>query len=347
MSTFITAIYAFAATCFFIYLYKPLAIKGGLVDIPDQRKQHSGHVPLIGGVSIYSAYLGISLAFGDFSSEHLVFLGCALILVILGVVDDYKDISFKLRLVVQAIIALIMVYAADVKIDTLGNLFDSGEVQLGKITPFFTVIAVIGCINAFNMMDGIDGLCSGITIVTLLSIVLYSPVTQSLTVNIAAIILCLLAYIIFNLQLMSKRIPKIFMGDAGSMFIGLLVVWLLSETTQTGLTPPPVMALWIVAIPLMDMGAIMVRRLRKGESPFKPDRNHLHHILMRAGFSTREALVVILVVASLISLLGYALLMIGFSEWSLMLTWLGLFILYSSGISHAWGVSKLIKRLRR
>lgn len=343
MSTFITALLAFAATCFFIYLYKPLAIKGGLVDIPDQRKHHSGHIPLIGGLSIYSAYLGISLITGDLSSSHLTFLGCAFVMIVLGAIDDYKDLSFKLRLAVQAIIALIMVYAADVKIDTLGNLFDSGEVELGKIAPFFTVIAVIGCINAFNMMDGIDGLCSGVTIVTLLTVALYNANTQPLTINIAAIILCLLAYIIFNLQLISKRIPKVFMGDAGSMFIGFLVMWLLAETTQTGLTTPPVMAIWMIAIPLMDMGAIMIRRLRKGESPFQPDRNHLHHILMRAGFSAREALVMILILASLTSLLGYTLLQAGISEWNLMLVWLVLFGFYSAGINHAWGLSKIIK----
>jgi UDP-GlcNAc:undecaprenyl-phosphate GlcNAc-1-phosphate transferase len=269
-----------------------------------------------------------------------------MIMVILGALDDYKDLSFKVRLVIQAAIALIMVYVADVKINTLGNLFDSGEVELGRIAPFFTVIAVIGCINAFNMMDGIDGLCSGVTIVTLLTIAVYSSDTQGLSIDIYAMVLCLLAYIIFNLQLLGRRIPKVFMGDAGSMFIGFLVVWLLAETTQQATTTPPVMAIWIISIPLMDMGAIMIRRLKKGESPFKPDRNHLHHILMRAGFSAREALAIIISLACVTSVVGYSLLKAGLSEWNLMLVWLALFGVYSAGINHAWGLSKIIKKLR-
>ncbi|GAA3910875.1 hypothetical protein GCM10022277_01860 [Litoribacillus peritrichatus] len=266
-------------------------------------------------------------------------------MVALGALDDFKDLSFKFRLVVQATIALIMVYGADVKIDTLGNLFDSGEVELGKIAPFFTIVAVIGCINAFNMMDGIDGLCSGVTIITLLSIIIYND-SIPLTIAVPAVISCLLAYMLFNLQPFRIRVPKVFMGDAGSMFIGFMVVWLLAETTQGSSNTPPVMAIWIIAIPLMDMGAIMIRRLKKGQSPFKPDRNHLHHIIMRAGFTATEALVLILILASMISLLGYVLLKNEMSEWNLMLFWLTLFGIYTIGINHAWGLSKVIKKFK-
>ncbi|MFC3150296.1 UDP-N-acetylglucosamine--undecaprenyl-phosphate N-acetylglucosaminephosphotransferase [Litoribrevibacter euphylliae] len=329
MSTFITAIFAFAATCFFIYLYKPLAIKGGLVDIPNKRKQHTGNIPLIGGLSIYSAYLGISLITGELSPTQVTFLTCSLIMIILGAVDDYKDLSFKLRLVIQAAIALIMVYVGGVKIDTLGNLFHSGEIELGKISAVFTVIAVIGCINAFNMMDGIDGLCSGVTITTLMAIVLFNSSSTPLTINVTALILCLLAYIIFNLQLLGKRIPKIFMGDAGSMFIGFSVVWLLAETTQNSSQTPPVMAIWIIGIPLMDMGAIMIRRTKKGQSPFKPDRNHLHHILMRYGYNARETLVIILGLCLTVITTGYVLMKLQLSEWQLLCIWLTLFFFYS------------------
>lgn len=346
MSSIVPSLLAFLATCIFIFVYKPIAERVGLVDIPNQRKQHNGNIPLIGGISIFSAYLGISLFTMDYTIASTTFLGCSLIMVLLGAIDDYKDLSFKIRLVIQAIVALVMVYVADVKIDTLGNLFDSGEVELGRIAPFFTAIAVIGCINAFNMMDGIDGLCSGVTIVTLLTIAVYSTDIHNLSIDVYAMVLCLLAYIVFNLQILSKRIPKVFMGDAGSMFIGFLVVWLLAETTQQGSTTPPVMAIWIIAIPLMDMGAIMIRRLKKGESPFKPDRNHLHHILMRAGFSAREALITIICLASVTSLIGYSLLKAGLSEWNLMLFWLALFGVYSAGINHAWGLSKVIKKIR-
>lgn len=345
MSSLVLPFLAFTTTCLFIIAYKPLAEKVGLVDIPNQRKLHDGQIPLIGGISIFSAYFIVNLLTAELSSNNLIFMGCSFVLVTLGALDDYKDLSFKLRLVVQTIIALIMVYGADVKIDSLGNLFDSGEVELGKIAPFFTIIAVVGCINAFNMMDGIDGLCSGVTIITLLSITLYNNNPTSLTIGIYSIIFCLLAYMLFNLQPLNLKIPKIFMGDAGSMFIGFMIVWLLAETTQEDTNTPPIMAIWIIAIPLMDMGAIMLRRLKKGQSPFKPDRNHLHHIIMRAGFSAKGALIAILILATATSLLGYLLQKIGLSEWNLMLIWLTLFGIYSVGINHAWGLSKVIKKL--
>ena len=104
-----------------------------------------------------------------------------------------------------------------------------------------------------------------------------------------------------NLGILGRRY-KVFMGDAGSTLIGFTVIWILLETTQ-GKTHPisPVTALWIIAIPLMDMVAIMYRRLRKGMSPFSPDRQHIHHLIMRAGFTSRQAFVLITLAAALLA----------------------------------------------
>jgi UDP-GlcNAc:undecaprenyl-phosphate GlcNAc-1-phosphate transferase len=111
-------------------------------------------------------------------------------------------------------------------------------------------------------------------------------------------------YLIFNLGLASKA-RKIFMGDAGSMFIGLSVIWLLTMGTQNeSASFRPVTALWICAVPLMDMLAIVVRRYKNGKSPFKPDRDHLHHILQRVGYSSRQTLVVISTFAVAMSIIG-------------------------------------------
>jgi UDP-GlcNAc:undecaprenyl-phosphate GlcNAc-1-phosphate transferase len=113
-------------------------------------------------------------------------------------------------------------------------------------------------------------------------------------------------YLIFNLGLASKA-RKIFMGDAGSMFIGLSVIWLLTMGTQNeNASFRPVTALWICAVPLMDMLAIVVRRYKNGKSPFKPDRDHLHHILQRVGYSSRKTLLIISISAVAMSIIGLA-----------------------------------------
>jgi UDP-GlcNAc:undecaprenyl-phosphate GlcNAc-1-phosphate transferase len=111
-------------------------------------------------------------------------------------------------------------------------------------------------------------------------------------------------YLIFNLGLAQKA-KKIFMGDAGSMFIGLSVIWLLTMGTQNENSSfRPVTALWVCAIPLMDMLAIVVRRYKNGKSPFKPDRDHLHHILQRVGYNSHQTLVIISTFAVVMSLVG-------------------------------------------
>lgn len=117
-------------------------------------------------------------------------------------------------------------------------------------------------------------------------------------------IAAILPYILLNLGILGRRY-KVFMGDAGSTLIGFTVIWILLETTQ-GKTHPisPVTALWIIAIPLMDMVAIMYRRLRKGMSPFSADRQHIHHLVMRAGFTSRQAFVLITLAAAILASIG-------------------------------------------
>ncbi len=175
-------------------------------------------------------------------------------------------------------------------------MFGLGDVNLGFIGIFFTYFAIVVAINAFNMIDGIDGLIGCLSLNTFTSIAilfLMSGNTEyvSYPLIIAAAIL---PYLMYNLGIFKSETKKIFMGDAGSMFIGLSVIWLLCMGTQGDDTSfRPVTALWVCAIPLMDMLAIVVRRVRNGKSPFKPDRDHLHHILQRVGFNPRQTLIII------------------------------------------------------
>ena len=157
------------------------------------------------------------------------------------------------------------------------------------------------------MVDGIDGLIGSLSLNTFTAIAVLFLMSGNNSYLSYPLMLATatLPYLMFNLGYFKKYSKKIFMGDAGSMFIGLSVIWLLTIGTQGNNTSfRPVTALWICAVPLMDMLAIVMRRYRKGKSPFKPDRDHLHHILQRAGLSSRQTLVVISIFAALMSLIG-------------------------------------------
>ncbi|EDK9510076.1 UDP-N-acetylglucosamine--undecaprenyl-phosphate N-acetylglucosaminephosphotransferase [Salmonella enterica] len=340
----------FLFTTIFIFLARKVAIKIGLVDKPNFRKRHQGVIPLVGGISVFA---GICSMFGlsDYYIPHLsLYLICAGVLVFVGAMDDRFDISVKIRAVVQAVIAVVMMVIAKLHLGSLGYIFGPWELVLGPFGYFLTLFAVWAAINAFNMVDGIDGLLGGLSSVSFaaMGLILWFDGQTSLAMWCFAMIAAILPYIMLNLGILGRRY-KVFMGDAGSTLIGFTVIWLLLETTQ-GKTHSisPVTALWIIAIPLMDMVAIMYRRLRKGMSPFSPDRQHIHHLVMRAGFTSRQAFVLITLAAAILAGVGVTAEYSHFvPEWVMLVLFLLAFFLYGYCIKRAWKVARFIKRVKR
>ncbi|EDQ2833580.1 UDP-N-acetylglucosamine--undecaprenyl-phosphate N-acetylglucosaminephosphotransferase [Salmonella enterica subsp. enterica] len=340
----------FLFTTIFIFLARKVAIKIGLVDKPNFRKRHQGVIPLVGGISVFA---GICFMFGlsDYYIPHLsLYLICAGVLVFVGAMDDRFDISVKIRAVVQAVIAVVMMVIAKLHLGSLGYIFGPWELVLGPFGYFLTLFAVWAAINAFNMVDGIDGLLGGLSSVSFaaMGLILWFDGQTSLAMWCFAMIAAILPYIMLNLGILGGRY-KVFMGDAGSTLIGFTVIWILLETTQ-GKTHSisPVTALWIIAIPLMDMVAIMYRRLRKGMSPFSPDRQHIHHLVMRAGFTSRQAFVLITLAAAILAGVGVTAEYSHFvPEWVMLVLFLLAFFLYGYCIKRAWKVARFIKRVKR
>lgn len=287
----------------------------------------------------------------DYYIPHLsLYLICAGVLVFVGAMDDRFDISVKIRAVVQAVIAVVMMVIAKLHLGSLGYIFGPWELVLGPFGYFLTLFAVWAAINAFNMVDGIDGLLGGLSSVSFaaMGLILWFDGQTSLAMWCFAMIAAILPYIMLNLGILGRRY-KVFMGDAGSTLIGFTVIWLLLETTQ-GKTHSisPVTALWIIAIPLMDMVAIMYRRLRKGMSPFSPDRQHTHHLVMRAGFTSRQAFVLITLAAAILAGVGVTAEYSHFvPEWVMLVLFLLAFFLYGYCIKRAWKVARFIKRVKR
>jgi UDP-GlcNAc:undecaprenyl-phosphate GlcNAc-1-phosphate transferase len=303
----VAALTAFCFAFIAIKLFKPIAIDVGLVDKPNARKRHQGQVPLIGGISIFVAVLAASLLWLPNTLELRMYLIASAMMVFIGALDDKYDLRVRIRIVGQIIIASLMIYGVGGYISNLGNLFGLGDIQLGPIGIVFTYLAIIVVINAYNMVDGIDGLIGSLSLNTFTAIAVLFLMNGNQGYLTYPLILATatLPYLMFNLGYFKKYSKKILMGDAGSMFIGLSVIWLLSIGTQgENASFRPVTALWICAIPLMDMLAIVMRRYRKGKSPFKPDRDHLHHILQRAGLSSRQTLIVISITSVVMSLIG-------------------------------------------
>ncbi|OAT28226.1 undecaprenyl-phosphate N-acetylglucosaminyl 1-phosphate transferase [Buttiauxella brennerae ATCC 51605] len=305
---------------------------------------------MVGGISVYAGICFTFLIANYYIPHAWLYLSCAGVLVFVGALDDRFDISVKIRASIQALIGIVMMFVGKLYLLSLGYIFGSWEMVLGPFGYFLTLFAVWAAINAFNMVDGIDGLLGGLSCVSFaaMGIILYFDGQLSLAMWCFAMIAAILPYILLNLGILGRRY-KVFMGDAGSTLIGFTVIWVLLETTQ-GQTHPisPVTALWIIAIPLMDMIAIMYRRLRKGMSPFSPDRQHIHHLIMRAGFTSRQAFVLITTAAALLASIGVAAEYIHFiPEWVMLALFLLAFVLYDYCIKRAWKVARFIRRHKR
>lgn len=317
-----------------ILLLTPFAEKFGLVDIPNShRKFHNGRIPLIGGVSIYiGVVMGISL-FITPNSSSLTYLVCSSLLVVLGVADDARDLSPRLRLLIQSVIAALMCAGSGMYIHSLGNIFGLGNIELGVAGYFVTVLAVIGAINAFNMIDGIDGLLGVSSLVTFAGMgILFFLHNDMDNMKLALILsVALIPYLMANFGV---RFKKIFMGDTGSMLIGFTVVWLLIQGTQPianeGAGFSASTALWLIAFPLMDMVRVIVDRLRRGQSPFSADRSHLHHILQDSCHdSKRAALLKICTLSAFFAVVGIAMQVSGVREVIIFSVFLAGFVLYT------------------
>lgn len=349
MSTFADLLFIFIISLSVLFLLRKWAKKIGLVDKPNERKLHNGAIPLVGGIAIsftflYFLFNNQALLFGS----HLYAISI-LILVVVGALDDKYDLNFKIRFAIQAVLSVVMMQMASLQLHTIGNVFGYGNVDLGYLGYVITVFAVIGAINAFNMVDGIDGLLGGLSIVTFggLGIMLLHDGQHKLSYLCLVLIVIILPYILLNLGAFGRK-RKVFMGDAGSMVIGFTVIWFLLVASQNGTRPPlrPVTALWLIAIPLLDMAAIMIRRMRRGDSPFKPDREHLHHICQRLGLNSTQTLVAICTIASAFAAFGIYGEIINIPEYVMFYMFIGCFVIYTLLLSNIWRITSAIRKLK-
>jgi UDP-GlcNAc:undecaprenyl-phosphate GlcNAc-1-phosphate transferase len=299
---------ALMASLLLTYCSIALCRKLGLIDSPGGRKGHAGDIPLAGGIAIFLTVvlLSATLQVTIFSSQLLWLAG---LLFLIGVIDDAVHINAWLRLVLHYCCGIVMATGAGIVIVQVGDLLTFGTIELLLLSIPLTALSVAGLCNAFNMIDGLDGLAAGLVLIPLLVLAfLAAQADHPMLPALLLIALPVMVFLVFNLGPNRAWLPRIFLGDAGSVTLGFLLTAALVALSQgPQALIAPVTALWLVAVPLMDMLATMWRRVRQGQSPLHPDRLHLHYSLLDAGLSPRQVLVLLLAYALGCALLGLAL----------------------------------------
>ena len=201
----------------------------------------------------------------------------------------------------------------------------------------FSIIAVIGIINAVNMLDGMDGLMGSITFVQflMLALIAYFTKNQFDFMFLLIVLAALFGFLCLNFPVFKRR-ALVFMGDTGSMLVGLLLVWfLMTMNSPTHVLTRPITFVWIMAFPIYDMVSVVYRRLRKGKSPFYADREHFHHIFQKSGISDTKIVILLLMFSSALSAVGLLLALFKVSESYMFILFIVGFILYLFFINHA------------
>lgn len=362
-SLFLLFGFLFAVSLGMVIIPRILVIshKKRLYDVPDARKVHTMPVPRLGGLSFFPVILmsmflviGFRLYFWDMDTSSLsfnmlyeylfLFVGMTL-LYLVGVCDDLVGVGYRYKFAVQIAAALLLVLSGN-WFDSLGGLFGIYSVPAWMGMPF-TVFIVVYITNAINLIDGIDGLASGLCCIALsvLSVIFFlrgQYVYALLAICTLGILMPFWCYNVFG---NANRGHKLFMGDAGSLTLGYVISFLIihmsvtNEVSPTLSNPYMVIAFSTVLVPLLDVIRVVLHRLREHKNPFLPDKNHFHHKLLRTGMRVRMVMVCIIAISAFFILLNSSL------AWRVDITYLFFLNLFCWSILHV-GLNGLIKRNR-
>lgn len=297
---YLTLLLCFIASLAITPLVKKLAIKIGATDKPNQRKVHSKIMPRLGGLAIFISFL-IGLVFLRPQDEHLVaiIIG-AFIIIIIGVMDDMMELSAKVKFLGQIAAALIVVLNG-VQVDYI-NLPFGGGLELGILSIPLTILWIVGVTNAINLIDGLDGLAAGVSTIALVTISAMAFVKGDIFVLSIAIILIgsTLGFLKYNFHP-----AKIFMGDTGALFLGFMIAVLsllgFKNVTMLSLIVPVI----ILGVPISDTFFAIIRRIVNKKPLSAPDKSHLHHCMLRLGYSHRQTVLIIYAMAASFGLAAF------------------------------------------
>jgi len=298
---------AFIATFVFMIALRPLAVQLGIVDRPGGRKTHVGDIPIIGGVAMFIGLLIATSLIPGLTVPYSNLALCCGILALIGILDDCFEIPPIVRFVAQFLVILIMSYSDGLMIWDIGNTFGLGTVSFGPFSWLFTLLVTGAVINAFNLVDGADGLAGSLALITLtcIAVLAGAGTTAGLLALVAVAVIA--GFLVFNFPMDVNKNVRSFMGDGGSTMVGLLIAWVMISVSQgEARIVTPVIGLWFASVPIYDLFTQFTRRILKGKSPFSPDQEHFHHILQDRGLGVRTTILLLTGLQAVYAAIGLA-----------------------------------------
>ena len=280
-----------------------VAQKKELVDVPNERRSHQVNTPSLGGIGIFAGVIFSVILWTPFKyfGDLQYILSSFVIIFLIGAKDDLDPVSPKVKFAGQAFAAIILIFFTKVVISDFWGVFGIHKINywVGVVFSFLTILTII---NAFNLIDGINALSASVGVLMSITFGTWFFLTDNLALAIVAFSLAgsVIAFLRYNVTP-----AKIFMGDTGSLLIGMVAAILAIQFIeshhaldqhQLKFNSAPAVAIGILIIPIFDTLRVFVMRMLKGKSPFNPDRTHIHHLLLNCGLSHMQATFILIVV---------------------------------------------------
>ena len=310
LTTFLISMFT---TIVLIPILSGVAIKLNVMDVPNERKVHKIPIPKVGGIAMALSVVIPILLWAPVNDFVRSVMLASWVIVVFGIVDDFKNVSYKIKFTGQVAAAVIVVFYGDLQIHTLGGMLPPGTELPGLISIPLTLLVIVGVTNAINLSDGLDGLAGGICLLSFicLSYLSYRQGYQDPIIFSVAIIGAIIGFLRYNTYPAS-----IFMGDTGSQLLGFLFITLSLGLTQNGSNLNPFLPLVLMGLPILDTITVMVERISEGRWPFHADKKHVHHKLLALGFFHNESVLIIYICHAFFVTLGF--LFRTYSEWFLL-----------------------------
>ncbi len=297
---FLTLIVCFLISILITPLIKKLAFLIGATDRPNHRKVHQSIMPRLGGLAIFISFIiGMIIIRPENPYSLAILIGC-LIIITTGFLDDLFELPAKYKLLGQLVAACTVVFLGDLQVVFI-NLPFGGKLQFGLLSIPFTIIWIVGITNAINLIDGLDGLAAGVSSIALITISAIAVIQGNLYVfAVGSIVLaCTIGFLIYNFHPAS-----IFMGDTGALFLGFIisVLSLLGFKNVTFISF--VIPVIILGVPISDTIFAILRRIINKQPLSAPDKSHLHHCMLRMGYSHRQTVLLIYAMSAFFGLVA-------------------------------------------
>jgi UDP-GlcNAc:undecaprenyl-phosphate/decaprenyl-phosphate GlcNAc-1-phosphate transferase len=301
---YLTMFICFVTSILITPLVIKLAFKIGATDKPNHRKVHEKIMPRLGGLAIYISFIVGLLVLRPFDpfnpNLNTAILIGSIIIIVTGVLDDMFELSAKIKFICQIAAALVVIFWGGVQVSFV-NLPFGGLVEFGILSIPLTILWIVGVTNAINLIDGLDGLAAGVSSIALLTISGMAIIMgDTYVVAIGSIVMAsTLGFLLYNFHP-----AKIFMGDTGALFLGYMISVLALLGFKNVTLISFVIPVIILGVPISDTFFAIIRRIVNKKPLSAPDKSHLHHCLLRLGYTHRQAVLMIYALAAFFGLVA-------------------------------------------